>query len=267
MSTEDLLRAGRLADVLATLEEQVRADPSDHRLRVFMFQLLLVSGDWERAVTQLNVAAQLEPLNLLMAQVCGAALNCEALRAQVFAGKRTPLIFGEPEQWVGWLLQANQMVADGNSAASRELRERAFDEAPAVPGSIDGHSFQWIADADSRLGPMLEVIVDGKYYWAPFHGIRQVKIEPPKDLRDLVWIPATFTWANGGESVGLIPTRYPDSQNHEDNSIKLARRTEWMECPGAVFVGLGQRMFATDEGEFPLLETRQIELESLKQDA
>ena len=33
---------------------------------------------------------------------------------------------------------------------------------------MDGHGFEWIADADSRLGPLLEVILEGKYYWAPF---------------------------------------------------------------------------------------------------
>jgi len=153
------------------------------------------------------------------------------------------------------------MIAAQEYQASQRLRERAFDVAPAIAGSIDGQRFQWIADADSRLGPILEAIVDGKYYWVPFTAIKQIQIDPPADLRDMVWIPAHFTWLNGGEATGLIPTRYPDSEASEDNAIRLARKTEWIERPGNLYIGLGQRMFATDKDEFSLLQVRQIELD------
>ncbi len=158
MQAEELLRAGQLSEALAALEAEVRTDPSNDKVRVFLFQLLSVMGDWERALNQLNVAAELDAVNLLMAQVCRTALNCEALRAEIFAGKRSPLVFGEPDDWISLLIQANQMIASQKYQASQELRERAFEVAPAIPGSIDGQRFQWIADADSRLGPVLEAI-------------------------------------------------------------------------------------------------------------
>lgn len=266
MQAEELLRAGQLSEALTALEAKVRTDPSNDKVRVFLFQLLSVMGDWERALNQLNVAAELDAVNLLMAQVCRVALNCEALRAEIFAGNRSPLVFGEPDDWIGWLIQANHMIASQKYQASQELRERAFEAAPAIPGSIDGRRFQWIADADSRLGPVLEVIVDGKYYWVPFAAVKQIQIDPPADLRDMVWIPAHFTWVNGGEATGLIPTRYPDSEASEDNAIRLARKTEWTERPGDVYIGLGQRMFATDIDEFSLLQIRQIELDHSETD-
>jgi type VI secretion system protein ImpE len=261
MQAEELLRAGRLQEALVALEGQVRSDPANAKLRVFLFQILAVMGDWERALSQLNVAAELDAINLLMAQVCRAALNCEALRAEVFAGKRSPLIFGEPDEWVSWLVQANQMVAEGKYQGARKLRERAFDESPAIAGSIDNHQFEWIADADSRLGPVLEAIVDGKYYWVPFTAVKRVRIEPPTDLRDMVWCPAQFMWTNSGEAAGFIPTRYPGSESSEDNAIQLARKTEWTEHPGDTYLGLGQRVFATDKDEFSLMQIRQVDLD------
>jgi type VI secretion system protein ImpE len=266
MEVKELLKNGQLDEALTELEGQIRNDPSNAKLRVFLFQLLSVLGDWKRALTQLNVAAELDPINLLMAQVCRAALNCEALRAEIFSGKRSPLIFGEPNEWVGWLVHANQMVAEGKYHASKEIRERAFEAATAVAGSVDGKAFEWISDADSRLGPILEAIFDGKYYWVPFTAIKRIQIEPPADLRDLVWLPAQFTWVNGGQTAGLIPTRYPDSQNSEDSAILLARKTDWIERPGDLYLGLGQRMLATDTDEFPLLQIRQINLEHSETD-
>lgn len=261
MKAEELLRSGQLSEALEALESEIRADPANAKLRIFLFQLLSVLGDWERALTQLNTAAELDAANLLMAQVCRAALNCEALRTEIFAGKRSPLVFGEPAEWVGWLVQANQMIAEGKYQASQKLRERAFDIAPAIAGSIDNQRFEWISDVDSRLGPVLEAIFDGKYYWVPFTAIKRIQIDPPADLRDLVWLPANFTWVNGGQTAGLIPTRYPDSEASEDSAIRLARKTEWIEQPGDVYLGLGQRMFTTNEGEFSLLQVRKIELD------
>jgi type VI secretion system protein ImpE len=261
MEAKELLQSGQLNESLATLEAEVRADPTNAKLRVFLFQLLSVLGDWERALTQLNVAAELDAINLLMAQVCRAALNCEALRAEIFAGKRSPLVFGEPDEWISWLVQANQMIAEGKYEASQKLREQAFETATAIAGSIDGQPFEWISDADSRLGPILEAIFDGKYYWVPFTAIKQIQIEAPADLRDVVWLPAHFTWVNGGETTGLIPTRYPNSESSEDSAILLARKTDWVEQPGDLYLGLGQRIFATDKDEFPLLQIRQIDLD------
>ncbi len=258
MQAEELLHASKLQEALAALEGEVRKDPASAKLRVFLFQLLSVLGDWERALNQLNVAAELDNTNLLMAQVCRSALVCEAFRQDVFSGKRIPLVFGEPKEWIGLLVQANQMIAEEKFETAKQLRASAFDSAPAVEGTIDGQSFQWICDADSRLGPVLEAIIDGKYYWVPFTAIKRVQIEPPVDLRDMVWAPARFTWVNGGEVVALIPTRYPGSEASEDNGIRLARKTDWLEQPGQTYLGLGQRVLTTDKEDFGLLQVREI---------
>jgi len=262
MDAEELLRAGRLTEALEQLQNAVRAKPSDAKLRVFLFQLLSVMGQWERAMTQLNVAADLDAANLLMANVCRPALNAEALRAEIFAGKRSPVVFGEPPEWIGWMLEASRLVAEGRYDACLELRDRAFEACPATSGAVNDEPFEWIADHDQRLGPILEAIVEGKYYWVPFQNLREVLLEAPADLRDRVWMPATFTWANGGQSVGLIPSRYPGSEASDDSAIQLGRRTDWTEHEGDLLLGLGQRMLATDQKEYGLLEVHSIALET-----
>jgi type VI secretion system protein ImpE len=188
------------------------------------------------------------------------ALRCELLRADVFAGKRSPMVLGQPEQWLALLIESTLLAGRGQSGQAAQLRASAFDAAPESPGSIDGVAFDWIADADTRLGPVLEAIINGRYYWVSFTRIRGIEIDKPEDLRDLVWMPAHFEFANGGEAVGLIPTRYPGSETSEDGAICLARKTVWQEVSPGVFHGLGQRLLATNNGEYPLMDVRSIQL-------
>ena len=263
MTARDVLRDGDARAALEQLKQEVRKAPRDVALRTFLFQMFCVFGEWERAVTQLNAAAQLDPITLPMAQAYRAAIRCELLRARVFAGARSPTIFADPEPWMSLLIEANRVLGAGKAAEAAKLRDDAFEQAPSVAGTIDvqgndKQAFAWIADADPRLGPMLEAVVDGKYYWVPFHRLRTLDIEPPTDLRDQVWMPAHFVWTNGGESYGFVPTRYPGSERAEDPALALAKRTEWQEND-TWFLGLGQRMLTTDAAEFALMDIRQIE--------
>lgn len=262
MGMEDWLRGGDPSTALSDLQEQVRKNPSSAKLRVFLFQLLAIEGRWDRALTQLKVAGELDAGNLAMVQTYREALSCEALRDQIFSGQRSPLIFGQPATWIALLVEALRLAAAGEIEQSQQVRDEAFATAPTTHGVIDDQPFEWIADADARLGPMLETIISGRYYWVPFNRIREIRIEAPADLRDAVWMPAYFTWANGGESVGLIPTRYPGTQVSTDPQLRLARRTDWADRGAELFIGLGQRMLATDAGEYPIMDARTIRLES-----
>lgn len=261
MNAKELLQQAKIPEALAALQNEVRAKPNDAKLRVFLFQLLAVTGQWERAATQLKVCADQDNSTLLMAQVCGPALAAENLRAEIFAGKRSPLLLGEPAEWIGWLLQANKHFADGQYGAAADLRQKAFDAAPATGGTINGQPFEWIADADQRFGPMLEAIVDGKYYWVPFSRLREITVEAPTDLRDLVWAPAILMLSAGAQKVALLPARYPGTESSADGGALLARKTDWIE-KGDGTVGVGQRLLVTDAGEIPLLEIRKIVLNS-----
>jgi type VI secretion system protein ImpE len=257
---ENELQLGNLSAALLELQSQIKKEPGNPKLRVFLFQLLVVSGQWERALAQLKVLSGLDALSLLMVKTYEAAVQCEALRAQVFSGKQTPLIFGEPQQWLALLIEALRLDAEGHFAEALTLRTQALEQAPASSGRIDGEEFAWIADADNRLGPVVEGIINGRYYWIPFSQIRKINIEAPVDLRDVVWMPVQFTWINGGDASGLIPTRYPGAEKSEDNLIRLARKTVWEETAEGVFRGLGQRLLATDAQDYALMDIRKIEL-------
>ena len=267
------LRNADLATSLKSLQAEVRDNPSEPKHRIFLFQLLSILGQWERALGQLNVLRDLNAESLSLVQTYQETLNCEALRDAVFLGKRSPLLFGDPEPWMALMLESLKLTSQGKVAESATMRETALQDAPTVSGTlslfpekthgddsvkVEAFPFEWLADADSRIGPFLEAIINGKYFWIPFQRIGSIALEKVSDLRDLVWLPARFEWANGGETVGFIPTRYVDSQSQSDDHVRLGWKTIWNQVEEGTFIGFGQRILATDLDEYPLTKIQKI---------
>jgi len=258
MQAEQLLQQGDIDGTLQSLQQSVRERPSDPALRVFLFQLLCVTGDWQRALSQLQLTAELDTINLPMVQTYREAIACELFRQQVFSGRQSPLVFGDPPAWIALQVEALRLAGEGETDRSEELLQAAFTQAPANPGVIDGQPFAWLADADQRIGPVLEAIINGRYYWIPMQRLGKVEIDPPADLRDMVWAPARLHFENGGATVALIPSRYSGTEESGDAALKLGRKTLWRESAPEFYTGLGQRMFVTDIGDYSLLNTRSI---------
>ncbi len=271
----EALHAGDVIGAMSQLKNEVRDRPQAADLRVFRFQLFAVTGEWDRALSQLKVASELDGDCQTMADAYQHILRCEALREEVFSKGRSPLVLGEPEPWVASAIEAARLYCDGNYQNAAALQGEAYQDAPTSTGSFtlrsadetpnsglpEEHGFEWIADADSRIGPFVEAIVQGKYYWVPFHRIKCVEFHPINDLRDFVWIPAQFTWKGGGEMVGMVPVRYPSSEKHTDGLIQLGRKTIWEEKSSDTYFGLGQRMFATGESDVSLLDIATMSFE------
>ncbi len=258
MNAEQLVQSGDLDKALSALQNQVRDDPSNSSLRIFLFQLLCVGGDWNRALTQMSVSSDLDSEAKLMAQAYAEVIQCEVFREAVFAGEKQPLIFGEPAAWVADQLQVLSLAASGQGESAFELALKVSDAAPSTPGTIDDQAFDWMTDGDMRIGPMIEAIINGKYYWVPMMNIESIEVAQPVDLRDLVWAPVAFKWKNEGETHGFIPARYPLS-DQDDSASKLSRRTAWQAHGENFYSGVGQRMFCTDKDEYSLLDCRKIQ--------
>ena len=146
------LKNGDPAAALKLLQEQVRANPGDAKLRIFLFQLLCVRGEWERALNQLKVATELDAGALAMAQMHrGGALRSDPARRL----RRPEGADGvrRARAMARLLIESLLVAGRGDDDRSAELRARAFEEARDSAGEINGQSFEWIADADSGLGP------------------------------------------------------------------------------------------------------------------
>lgn len=231
MIAEELLRSGKLDEAVDTLTAELRENPLDAKRRTFLFELLCFSGEYGRAEKQLQALAAENQDRALGILLYRAALHAEKARHDLFENKRYP--------------------ADGASTQP-------------ISGTLNGKPFQSLSDADQRIGPRLEVFAAGDYLWVRLEHLASLEIEPPKRLRDLLWIPARVKTgpAFKGQDLGevLLPALSPFTWQHPDGAVRLGKTTEWCQDEAGDVAPYGQKTLTVDGQEFPLLELRRLEI-------
>ncbi len=260
VKADELLASGDVAAARQQLIEEVRANPGDVGVRMFLFQMCALLGEWDRAKAQLETLAKLDPEARMLSVAYTQCIAAEATRADVFAGKvPAPILY--PVAWGDALAAGLMARQQGDAATADALYAEVFDAAPTTAGTTDTSlSFDWIADADPRLGPVTEAIIAGRYGLMPFAALESLSITPPADLRDTVWIQAEFGIVDGARVAGFIPLRYPGSEASQDAAIVRGTATGWAEDAGGEYP-LGHRLFAfSDDSEVPVQELRELTL-------
>ena len=260
MATADtLLREGDLAGARAALVETVRAKPADEQARMFLFQLLAVLGEWDKARSQLQALAQLSPEAQMLSAAYGQVLDAESERRAVFAGEKRISVLANADDWSGQLAEAIELLVKGETEAGIAMRDAAFDAVPDCPGRFNGAAFEWIADADGRFGPSFEAVIGGRYGLMPFDAVERMTSEGPRDLRDLVWLPVEIAMKSGQSIAGFLPARYPGSESSGDAAVLQARTTLWQEASWGE-AGSGQHLWSFSDGaDQGLLSLRSLE--------
>jgi protein involved in temperature-dependent protein secretion len=246
-SADTLLAAGDLLGARQVLVETIKRAPADQPARMFLFQLLALTGEWDKAAAQLRALASLSPEAQILAVVYNQALAAEKQRAAAFAGGGPVPVLVSSSPWIETLAQAIGAFARGDVTRGEDLRGTAFEAAPDTPGECDGRTFGWIADADARFGPCFEAIVGGNWGLVPFEAVSAITSEGPVDLRDLIWYPVQMALRSGQTAAALLPARYPGTEDAE-YGLRLGRATEWREGPSGD-EGVGQRLWSFDNGD------------------
>jgi type VI secretion system protein ImpE len=251
------------ATQIAHVEAEIRRQPALAAHRWTLFQLLCITYEWPRAVQQLQVYAQLELSQASVAQACRDLVRAELWRGKVMAGLQKPgVVFDGASGWMEGMLDALRLAAKGQLDASDEARERALELAPLVSGKSAGHTFDWIGDSDSRLGPVCEVMTAGRYRWLSLADIRSWRIERPTTLIDLVWASCTLTLKDGTVVRGFMPARYPiaaDPVERVPEALQLGCETIWRDAGRTGVIASGRKTWTTSAGDFDLFELPECE--------
>ncbi|MGA9627676.1 MAG: type VI secretion system accessory protein TagJ [Bryobacteraceae bacterium] len=227
MNSREMYQAGKLDEAVQALGSELRNDPTDTKRRTFLFELLCITGDYDRAEKQLDILADAGKEAAMGTLLYRSALQAARTRRDMFEKKTFPL-------------------GAGSTLAG---------------GTLNGQAFETIEDADPRIGAHLEVFAAGAYLWLPFEHMASVRMEPPKRLRDTIWIPAILQ--TGPKCKGLdlgevlLPALTPLVWKHPRNSVRLGRETVWEEADGET-VPAGQKLLLVDGEEIPILEVRNL---------
>lgn len=260
MSTgpHELLRLGDLGGARLALVEIVKTKPNDAQARMFLFQLLALLGEWDKARLQLNTLAQLSPEAQMLSVAYGQAIEAEKVRAAAWSGVAPVHVHAAKDGWPLQLAEAIAAFARGAADEGKALRDAAFAEAGDCPGECEGVAFDWIANADSRLGPTFEAIIGGTWGIVPFEQVVSMTSTGVRDLRDLVWYPVEIALRSGHSIAAMLPGRYPLTEQLGSDAEKLARATSWLDGAGGE-QGCGQQLLMLSGGEeFGLLDLRKL---------
>ena len=263
MGAKELLSQHQLSAAITELNQDIKKQPTDARLRTFLFELLCFAGDYERAERQLDVVGHQNEKVGIGVEVYKSILRAETARRRFFAeGIKPTFLFDVPEH-VTLYVDAQNQLREGHSAEAKALYDRAAQVRAEIRGRLKGHPFASFRDSDDRLVGILEVIVRDSYIWIPFERIRKVIISQPKHLRDLLWIPASVEMEDAPVGEVFLPVIYAGSELESDDKVRLGRVTEWVDLGGGLAGGIGQKTFLVDDREVSILELGELEFEVL----
>ncbi len=253
------LDAGNLHEAVRLALESVKAKPTDVTARTFLFELSCFSGDWERAVKQLDVIGQQDVNAMIGAQIFKQNFMAERDRIKYFEDGLMPECLIEPPKYVEKLLVANNYVREGNIADARKVLDEVEEERPAFECSVNGQKVSDFRDYNDLTMCVFEAIVKESYAWLPFEHVTRIEFIPPKSLRDLYWLQTEVTMVNGTKGEMFLPALYSGSSKSENDQVRLGRMTDWRELGEDLYLGEGTKMFWFDGEHRSILDLKDIE--------
>ena len=253
LQAADLFRAGRLADALAAANAAVKKAPADLGARVLLAELLLFSGNLERADVILDAAGQLDPSAALVVSEFRQLLRAETARRQLYRDGRVPEVLDELEPSGQASLKALVALREGNLAEAAAAAVEAEELRPRVSGIVNGQPVDDFRDADDLIPGYIETLTTtGKYFWIPVSRIESMEFHPPKRPRDLAWRRCSMSVKAGPDGEVYIPAIY-FAEGEPDEAHRLGRATSWSEGEGPVR-GIGQRVFLAGEEDLSIMQ-------------
>jgi len=260
MNASELFQSGQLQAAIDAQIQKVRNAPADQSARFFLFELMLFTGDLDRAKKQSDVLRYEDPKSEGALEMYRQAMTAEKNRRLVLAGQAQPKSLNVAPDHVFKRLEALKLYAAGDAASGDAMLAEANAILPNIKATVNGTPVEFLRDADDLFGTVIEVFGPGGLYcWVPLEQIELLTMNGPKHPRDILLVPANLTLRDGPSGDVLIPNIYPDSHKLTDDALRLGRATDWVGDEGKPLRGLGGRLFLEGEsGTSPLLNWREV---------
>ncbi len=256
-----LLDEGNLTGAIEAILNFVRSNPTDVAARIFLFELSCFSGDWDRADKQLDVIGHQDSNAMIGALIYRQNFKAERDRARHFSDSLQPGILAPPPTYVEDLIRANKRIREGNTAEARAILDAIEEERPAFKASVNGSQVSDLRDYNDLTMCIFEAIFKDQYIWIPMEQVASIEFFKPKTLRDLFWIQAEVELVEGTKGEMFIPSLYSGSWKHDDDDVRLGRKTDWRDLGDDIFVGAGTKLFWMDGTDRSILDIESIKFE------
>jgi len=254
-----LLRAGRLADATAGAQAAVRKAPSDLGARILFAELLVLSGNLERADVILDAATAVDPSTAMVAAEFRQLIRADMARRQLFRDGRVPEFLSDPTETQRYQLAALVALRAGDVADASRQAALAEESRPHVAGVHAGKPFDDLRDIDDLLAGGFEVLTTtGKYFWIPTERVASVEFHAPKRPRDLLWRRASMSVSEGPDGEVYIPAIYATDETMTDLQ-RLGRETDWHQQGDGPVRGIGQRVLLVGDDDVSMMELGAIQ--------
>ncbi len=258
MDAKECIRAGDLGAARKKAIEAVKASPKDNKARTLYFQILAFYGEWEKAQKQLDIIAATDPKAETGVQAIKNIVSAEKERKEVFESGRRPGFLPKAPLHTESYFGAIDELKKGKPERAAQIMDKIRDEISEISGKCNNEDFTGFEDTDSYLFGFLEAFIHERYVWIPFEAMRELIINEPKTLFDLLWTPATITLWDGLTLNCNLPVLYHGSYSHKDDRVKLGRMTDWASLGSGLYKGFGQHVYQTGEKDISILEIREI---------
>ena len=230
MKANELYQEGRLTDAIAAITEDVKRHPTNLEYRSFLCELLLISGELERADKQLDLIGHQNPAVMAGVALWRQLIRAEEARKQFYLEGRLPEFLDKPDAQIEKYLQASVYMRDNEMGEVQRLLEEAELGRVARSGNCNEQTFEEFRDLDDLTANIFEVLTsNGKYYWVPFSLVTEIRFYPPERPIDLAWRRATLeVELPGADGDVYMPATYFNNTPTIKDCYKLAHETEWL---------------------------------------
>ena len=253
MTARAALADGRLADAVAAQRAAVSATPDDPAARLFLFELLALSGLSSDARRELFGIPSSDPAwpasRLAFRRLLAAIRHRDRLRK--------PFLLAPPPKHLKcrWLA-AN--AARRNDSIAVDFADRADAALPEVTGFVDGREFVGLRDSDDRLAGVFELLIGRRWVWVAIEQVARLSLTEPIAVLDLAFRPGELRLTDGRAFAVVVPLVYPTPAALGDD-FALGQTVDWTER-GGMTCGLGAKVLTAGDEDVALGECRLFEI-------
>lgn len=260
-SAEELFRSGHIDEAVEAAVAVVRKNPTDTQCRLFLAELFCFQGQTDRADTQLETILTQTPDAIRVLQF-RQIIRAEKFRHEFHHEGRPPEFLADPPEHLKAALKSSVLRREGDLSGAAAAAQECEESRPELRGQCDGEAFVGFRDLQDATCSFFEVLTNnGVYYWVPFENVIQIEFHAPQSPRDLLWRRTQLTVRDGPDGDVCIPATYFGTSGQQDDNLRLARATDWIEEEGGLYAGAGQRSYLVGEADRGLLEMGSIEFQ------